>query len=296
MASNVSDFIHIFGFQLALGIAASILWLRTKSAMCSLAVFGFGLQLLAGLVSYYLPSVVGLSDLAAVHSHPWLLGDMKKLAFASSVGAWIGVSCLVFFAFRFNLNDQTCQLTGTLCRSLRLQKRQMHRRSSPQSEVFYLQWIGVRDSCISMFLFSALCAGCAASPKTDDVSAAHKACYSYIYGENGFEKNYEKAFEWCTTAAEFGVNSAQTLLAELYLQGNGVKKDLETAAAWYEKAALQGHFHAQMMVFLVNNIYRREQSSPEEKAAGLLFLEEAVKAGYPKAIKIQQRIYGKEKQ
>jgi len=152
----------------------------------------------------------------------------------------------------------------------------------------------MRNFTISVFVFLALCVGCATIPKTDDLSVAHNACYSYIYGENGFELNYEKAFEWCTTAASLGGDSAQTLLAELYLQGNGVTKNLETAATLYEKAALQGHVHAQMMVFLVNNVYRHEQSSPEEKATGLIFLKEAVKAGYPKAVELQKQVYGQE--
>ncbi|MBN7796286.1 tetratricopeptide repeat protein [Parahaliea mediterranea] len=147
----------------------------------------------------------------------------------------------------------------------------------------------MRSFSISALLL-VLSTGCATTPKTNDLSVAHNACYSYSYGEHGFEKNYEKAYEWCSIAANLGGSSSQTLLAELYFQGNGVTQSLETAADLYKKAALQGHQHAKMMVFLVNNVYREEQSSADEKAMGLLFLNEAVEAGYPKAVELQKEI------
>jgi len=146
---------------------------------------------------------------------------------------------------------------------------------------------------ISILFTALIVSGCSSTPtKTNDVDVAHNACYSYIYGENGFELNYQKAFEWCSIASNLGRASAQTLLAELYLQGNGVEKNLVVAAGLYKKAALQNHVHAQLMVFLVQNIYRQEQSSQEEKAEGLIFLNQSKKAGYPKAIEVYNKIYG----
>jgi TPR repeat protein len=146
--------------------------------------------------------------------------------------------------------------------------------------IFILAFVFIVSACSST------------STKTEDIDVAHSACYSYIYGENGFELNYQKAFEWCSTAASLGGASAQTLLAELYLEGNGVEKNLVKAAELYEKAALQNHVHAQLMMFLVQNVYRREQSTQEEKAKGLIFLNKSREAGYPKAIVIYNKIYG----
>lgn len=119
---------------------------------------------------------------------------------------------------------------------------------------------------IFILVFVFIVSACSStSTKTEDIDVAHNACYSYIYGENGFELNYQKAFEWCSIAANLGRASAQTLLAEL-LQGNGVEQNLVKAAELYEKAALQDHVHAQLMMFLVQNVYRQEQSTQEEKA------------------------------
>ena len=127
-----------------------------------------------------------------------------------------------------------------------------------------------------------------------EVKEAHKLCYSYIYGENNLQVNYEKAYKWCSISASHNTSSSQTLLAELYLNGNGVEKDLIKAAEFYEKAALQDHVHAQLMVFLVHNDYREEQSTQEEKAKGIIFLKKSKEAKYPKAIAVYNKVYGAE--
>lgn len=146
---------------------------------------------------------------------------------------------------------------------------------------------------IFILAFVFIVSACSSTPtKTVDLEVAHNACYSYIYGENGFELNYQKAFEWCSIASNLGGPSSQTLLAELYLKGNGVQKNLIKAAELYEKAALQNHAHAQFMMFLVQNVYRQAQSTQEEKAKGVIFLNKSREAGYKKAIELYNEIYG----
>jgi eukaryotic-like serine/threonine-protein kinase len=58
-------------------------------------------------------------------------------------------------------------------------------------------------------------------------------------------KAYAEAFELAGPLAAGGDRDAQFSVAWLYDQGEGVSRDNEKAAAWYEKAAEQGHVLAQ---------------------------------------------------
>ena len=62
-------------------------------------------------------------------------------------------------------------------------------------------------------------------------------CY---YNGNGVEKDYAKAVEWYTKAAEQGNAEGQWRLGNCYCSGNGVEKDDTKAVEWYTKAAEQG--------------------------------------------------------
>lgn len=65
----------------------------------------------------------------------------------------------------------------------------------------------------------------------------------YYYGQGVAEDNV-KAVEYFTQAAEAGLAKAQYLLGTCYKEGWGVKKDIQKARYWYEKAAAQGHKEA----------------------------------------------------
>lgn len=62
----------------------------------------------------------------------------------------------------------------------------------------------------------------------------------YLFGEEGFEVNLEKAVECFQKASEAGVVEAQTNLAALYMTGNGVPCDREKAKQLLLYAASQG--------------------------------------------------------
>ncbi len=64
---------------------------------------------------------------------------------------------------------------------------------------------------------------------------------NYYLGRNGVKKDYAKAVEYFTTAAEGGHAEAQYRLGWCYQYGFGVSKDLEKARYWFGKAAAQGH-------------------------------------------------------
>ncbi len=56
----------------------------------------------------------------------------------------------------------------------------------------------------------------------------------------GVTKDYKKAINWYTKAAEQGIAEAQHNLGAMYHKGRGVFKDYKKAVNWYTKAAEQG--------------------------------------------------------
>ena len=61
----------------------------------------------------------------------------------------------------------------------------------------------------------------------------------------GVEKDFGKAAEWFTKAAEQGNANAQNNLGMMYKKGLGVGKDFGKAVEWYTTAAEQGKANAQ---------------------------------------------------
>lgn len=66
-------------------------------------------------------------------------------------------------------------------------------------------------------------------------------CY---YNGKGVEKNYEKAVEWYTKAAEQGNSYAQNDLGNCYYNGKGVEKNDDLAVNWLRKSAKQENENA----------------------------------------------------
>ena len=60
-----------------------------------------------------------------------------------------------------------------------------------------------------------------------------------------FDGAFAAARQNLKPAAEADDVIAQYFLGEMYLQGKGVDQDFEQAAAWYERAAINGHPEAQ---------------------------------------------------
>ena len=53
---------------------------------------------------------------------------------------------------------------------------------------------------------------------------------------------------WFSQSAEVGNQYAQYMLGKLYLMGNGVEQDEDTAFGWFHSAAEQGHAYAQFFL------------------------------------------------
>lgn len=62
---------------------------------------------------------------------------------------------------------------------------------------------------------------------------------------------YDKALPLLTIAAEAGDVKAQHFLALMYQNGNGVERDFEKAAYWYDKTAKQGDAEAQLTYAMI---------------------------------------------
>ncbi len=66
----------------------------------------------------------------------------------------------------------------------------------------------------------------------------------YFYGRHGFPKDYKKAVEYYTIAANKGNVNAQCDLGTCYYLGQGVQKDYDKAKEWWSKAAAKGDVDA----------------------------------------------------
>lgn len=79
------------------------------------------------------------------------------------------------------------------------------------------------------------------SLKCGEYSSASELGYIY---QHSIVKDYKKAFEYYSLAAEHGIDAAEYNLGTLYYDGIGCEKDVGKALTWIERAAKQGHLNA----------------------------------------------------
>jgi len=96
----------------------------------------------------------------------------------------------------------------------------------------------------------------------------------YYYGEEyGYliSQNYSEAIRWFKAAADQGYTDAQVLLGDCYYYGNGTRRDIVEAEAWYVKAANKGNERAKEMLMLIlaerAKIVELEQKAEQERLA-----------------------------
>ncbi len=102
------------------------------------------------------------------------------------------------------------------------------------------------------------------------------------------KKDYATALRLYQPLAEEGNRSAQAALAIMYEQGHGVEKNLETAQAWYGKAAAKGHRGAKRALLRVGRELRRQAREKEARhkanAKSYERFKEAAENGDPSAM------------
>lgn len=84
-----------------------------------------------------------------------------------------------------------------------------------------------------------------------DVNALMTLGYMYLYGLNGVEMNYKKAFEYYTLAAEQGDSVAINNLGSMYYGGVGVRKNIEKAAELFAEASDLGNVEASLNLAVI---------------------------------------------
>ena len=93
---------------------------------------------------------------------------------------------------------------------------------------------------------------------------------------------YLTAMQLALPRAEAGDPAAQTLIAELHVQGFGIARDLDAAAQWYRFAAEAGDPQAQFAYasLLLDEARRNRQVRPKKAR---VIMERAAKQGHPRA-------------
>ncbi|MCQ2611531.1 MAG: sel1 repeat family protein [Treponema sp.] len=104
----------------------------------------------------------------------------------------------------------------------------------------------------------------------------------YYNGENGCEKNLEKAFEYNKIAAEKNISAAQNRLGWFYDHGKYVDEDNEKAVYWYKKALESDENNFAAKINLGIKYYYGSGTDIDENY-GLQLIQEAADAGSEEA-------------
>jgi len=103
------------------------------------------------------------------------------------------------------------------------------------------------------------------------------------YYEQG---EFEKSFELMLKSAQNGDTEAQYGVAHYYINGIGVKRNVQSAAVWYEKAAVNGHVDS---MYNLGSMYLGELNVNCSKAKH--WLDKAVENGSGRAMLMLSNIY-----
>ena len=107
-----------------------------------------------------------------------------------------------------------------------------------------------------------------------DVNAQLTLGYMYLYGEEGVEIDYDKAFRYYSMAAAQKDNVAINNLGSLYYSGIGTEKDYLKAATLFDEAAKLGNVEASVNLAFIylsgSNVGKNSRAAMElfKKAAG----------------------------
>ena len=102
-------------------------------------------------------------------------------------------------------------------------------------------------------------------------------CY---FGRDGQTVDKAAAARWFTKSADKGSVSAQANLGSLYLRGEGVDKNVETAMSWLTKAAEQGSATA---MYSLGGMYDRGDGVPADQKKAIEWYRKAMAKGSERA-------------
>lgn len=117
----------------------------------------------------------------------------------------------------------------------------------------------------------------------DTAAPSEEARAQYEMGEYYYtqERDFAKAVECMTVAAEQGVPEAQTELGVWYYSGQGVDANIATAMEWWQAAADQGNTEA--MRYL-GYCYEEGEGVPANAATAVTYYKQAADLGDPAAM------------
>ncbi len=104
--------------------------------------------------------------------------------------------------------------------------------------------------------------------------------YSYLYGENGLQPNYEKAFEYYGKAALQDDATGLNNLGSLYYSGTGVARNPAKAAILFAKSASLGNAEAAVNIGFM---HISGNGAKLDKTAALNYFEQASTSDNPAA-------------
>ena len=113
-----------------------------------------------------------------------------------------------------------------------------------------------------------------------DVNAQLTLGYMYLYGEEGVEIDYNKAFRYYSMAAAQNDSVAVNNLGSLYYSGIGTEKDYLKAATLFDRAAKLGNVEASVNLAF---IYLSGSSVGKNSRAAMELFKKAAEKGNPTA-------------
>ena len=81
--------------------------------------------------------------------------------------------------------------------------------------------------------------------------AAMFICPACFFSSNAKVPDHETALFWTARSARSGSLSAQSMLGDMYYNGNGVARDLKKSWAWYKLAAEGGDAASKNMLGII---------------------------------------------
>ena len=109
----------------------------------------------------------------------------------------------------------------------------------------------------------------------------------YYFGE-GVSRDPVQAAAWFKKAAEQGHPDAQFNLGIIYLKGEGVAPNLTESVVWLKKAADQGEATAQ---FNLGMLYSSGRGVPKDPVEAYKWADLAASAGEPNALKLREALH-----
>lgn len=100
---------------------------------------------------------------------------------------------------------------------------------------------------------------------------------NYFFGKDGVEKDGEKAAQWYQKSADMNFSPAQYALGFCYENGIGVERDMERAVALYEVSATQGNPEAQ---FCLGYCFEKGLGTVKDQSQAFVWYKKAAEQGH----------------